>query len=247
MSLEQSFRRLALQATSVCHSCRRTLATSARRQQQQSATGALDTFLRSNRTTATSRVATPSPDRPINDALSGLDAPPAPAPHTPNRSTYALAENTIREASAARARAKTDAALRDVERTYSRKDLEGQIARRWRVGDVYSPHDLSGIEQGKWRKQRRKPRARHNDEDVMDKLGLNPLDLYRNFSIMGEYVTETGRIRGSVDTGLRPPNQRRMAKAIRRAIGIGLMPSVYRHPELLREDMERKERRYGGS
>lgn len=36
------------------------------------------------------------------------------------------------------------------------------------------------------------------------------------------------------ETGLRPVNQRRVAKAIRRAIGIGLMPSVHKHPELLR-------------
>ena len=186
-----------------------------------------------------------APPRPVTDALSSLDTP-APTPNS-RSSAFALAENTVREASAARRAAQTATALRDIERTYSRKDLEGQIARRWKIGDVYSPHDLSGIEQGKWRKQRRKPRPRHGDRDVMDKLGLNPLDLYRNFSIMGEYVTELGRIRGSADTGLRPVNQRRMAKAVRRAIGIGLMPSVYRHPELLREDMERRERRYGGN
>lgn len=37
----------------------------------------------------------------------------------------------------------------------------------------------------------------------------------------------------SVETGLSPVNQRKMAKAIRRAIGLGLHPSVHRHPELL--------------
>ena len=199
-----------------------------------------------NRDTSTPRSPPPLSTRPVTDALSGLDAP-TPAPTTARSSAYALAENTVREASAARRKAQTDAALRDVERTYSRKDIESQSIRRWKVGDVYSPHDLSGIEQGKWRRQRRKPRPRHGDRDVMDKLGLNPLDLYRNFSIMGEYVTDMGRIRGSADTGLRPVNQRRMAKAVRRAIGIGLMPSVYRHPELLRVEMERKERRHGGN
>jgi small subunit ribosomal protein S18 len=49
---------------------------------------------------------------------------------------------------------------------------------------------------------------------------------------MSEFVTDTGRIKGSRETGLRPRNQRRMAKAVRRAIGIGLMPSVYLHPEI---------------
>jgi small subunit ribosomal protein S18 len=42
-----------------------------------------------------------------------------------------------------------------------------------------------------------------------------------------------GRIKHSKETGLRPVNQRRIARAIRRAIGIGMMPSVHRHPEEL--------------
>ena len=56
--------------------------------------------------------------------------------------------------------------------------------------------------------------------------------------MMSEYVTEMGRIKHNRDTGLRPVNQRRMAKAVRRAIGLGLMSSVHRHPEIL--DLERK-------
>lgn len=34
-------------------------------------------------------------------------------------------------------------------------------------------------------------------------------------------------------TGLRPVNQRKMAKAIRRAIGMGIHPSTHRHPEII--------------
>lgn len=47
-------------------------------------------------------------------------------------------------------------------------------------------------------------------------------------------MTTMGRIRHSSDTGLRPVNQRKIAKAVRRAIGMGLHPSVHRHPEILR-------------
>ena len=43
-----------------------------------------------------------------------------------------------------------------------------------------------------------------------------------------------GRIKHSLDTGLRPVNQRKMAKAVRRAVGLGIYPSVYIHPEILR-------------
>jgi small subunit ribosomal protein S18 len=50
---------------------------------------------------------------------------------------------------------------------------------------------------------------------------------------MSEYMTPMGRIKHSKETGLRPVNQRRIARAIRRSIGIGIMPSVHRHPEVL--------------
>lgn len=50
---------------------------------------------------------------------------------------------------------------------------------------------------------------------------------------MSEYVTPMGRIKARQLTGLRPVNQRKIAKAIRRSIALGLMPSVHRHPELI--------------
>jgi small subunit ribosomal protein S18 len=49
---------------------------------------------------------------------------------------------------------------------------------------------------------------------------------------MSEYMTQMGRIKHISETGLRPVNQRKMAKAIRRAIGIGLIPSTHAHPEM---------------
>ncbi|TVY33416.1 37S ribosomal protein rsm18, mitochondrial, partial [Lachnellula occidentalis] len=108
------------------------------------------------------------------------------------------------------------------------------ITRRWKAGDVYAPHDLSDVEMTKWR--RRTPPT----HDAFDALDMNPLDHYRNFSIMSEYMTDMGRIKHSRDTGLRPVNQRRVAKAIRRSIGIGLMPSVHKHPEILQKLLRRK-------
>ncbi len=50
---------------------------------------------------------------------------------------------------------------------------------------------------------------------------------------MSEYMTPMGRIKHSHETGLRPVNQRKIARAIRRSIGMGMMPSVHRHPEIL--------------
>ncbi|KAF1357889.1 ribosomal protein S18 [Lizonia empirigonia] len=110
-----------------------------------------------------------------------------------------------------------------------RSQFQRQIYRKWQPGDVYSPHDLSGAEQKKWKNGRKKPAS-----DAFDVLGINPINEYKNFTIMSEYMSETGRIKHSKDTGLRPKNQRKIAKAIRRAIGLGLMPSVHRHPLVIK-------------
>lgn len=59
---------------------------------------------------------------------------------------------------------------------------------------------------------------------------------------MSEYVTDMGKIKHNKDTGLRPRNQRKMAKAVRRAIGLGLIPSVYRHPQVLMTEQSYKRR-----
>ncbi|KAI1483043.1 hypothetical protein K445DRAFT_321084 [Daldinia sp. EC12] len=122
--------------------------------------------------------------------------------------------------------------LRENSRT---EDYMRQLPRRWRTGDVYAPHDLSAVEMNKWR------RTQARKKDLVDVLGLRPLDMYRNFSVISEYMTTHGRIKRSVDTGLRPVNQRKMAKAVRRAIGLGLHPSVHHHPEIL----IRENARYG--
>ncbi|KAF2730771.1 ribosomal protein S18 [Polyplosphaeria fusca] len=111
-----------------------------------------------------------------------------------------------------------------------RDSFQKQIHRVWKTGDVYAPHDLSGMEQKKWKMGRKTPQS-----DAFDTLGINPINEYKNFTIMSEYMTEMGRIKHSKDTGLRPVNQRRIAKAIRRAVGLGLMPSVHRHPLVLQK------------
>jgi small subunit ribosomal protein S18 len=60
----------------------------------------------------------------------------------------------------------------------------------------------------------------------------------QNFSMISEYMTPFGQIKHSDNTSLRPRNQRKMAKAIRRVIGMGIHPSVHRHPEILRHELQ---------
>lgn len=54
-----------------------------------------------------------------------------------------------------------------------RDELARQMHRRWTGGDVYAPHDLSYQEQKQWKK------PRQPNKDVIDMLGLNPLDHYK--------------------------------------------------------------------
>ncbi|PYH84918.1 37S ribosomal protein S18 [Aspergillus uvarum CBS 121591] len=119
------------------------------------------------------------------------------------------------------------------------RPLERFQTREWKAGDIYAPHDLSPSQMRRW-KERHSPST-----DVFDSLNLNPLTMYKNFSIMSEYMTPMGQIKHRNETGLRPVNQRKMAKAIRRAVGLGLMPSVHRHPEILAAQVQ--SRLEGGS
>ncbi|KKK21952.1 hypothetical protein P175DRAFT_0502307 [Aspergillus ochraceoroseus IBT 24754] len=148
-----------------------------------------------------------------NAALENLQRPPRATQNIP-RAVRRRAPNRLKFIEAQKAQAESRA-------------LERFQTREWKAGDIYAPHDLSPAEMKKWRK-------RYSPEtDAFDSLNMNPLDVYKNFSILSEYITPMGRIKHRKETGLRPANQRKIAKAIRRAIGLGLMPSVHRHPEIL--------------
>lgn len=64
-------------------------------------------------------------------------------------------------------------------------DFLKQMPRRWEAGDVYSPHDLSPVEMQKWRKKT----VRNND--VIDALGISPLDMYKVRAYRPPIVTHT--------------------------------------------------------
>ncbi|KAI9675597.1 MAG: hypothetical protein M1817_000963 [Caeruleum heppii] len=160
--------------------------------------------------------------------------PPSSARSTPARSSPQSSPQSRSQKSPGRLQALSDQILEHG----TAQDLEKLWSRRWKVGDVYAPHDLSSVEMSKFKKRSTTP------VDAFDQLGIDPRDEYKNFSIMSEYMTSMGRIKHSSQTGLRPINQRRMAKALRRAIGVGLMPSVHAHPEIL--ELELLKRRTSG-
>ena len=52
-----------------------------------------------------------------------------------------------------------------------------------------------------------------------------------------------GHIQHSNVTGLSLPNQRKVAKTVRRAMGMGIHPSVHRHPELIQLEWQARRSR----
>ncbi|KAI5815070.1 ribosomal protein S18 [Pyronema omphalodes] len=117
-------------------------------------------------------------------------------------------------------------AVQQAEEFTERELMSSQF--RFMTGDIYAPNDLSMQELERRRGNQRPVR------DAFDILGINPMTQYKNYNLLSEYVTSMGRIMHSRETGLRPVNQRRIARAIRRAVGIGFLPSTHRHPEVLR-------------
>ncbi|KAG5955527.1 hypothetical protein E4U57_003382 [Claviceps arundinis] len=103
-----------------------------------------------------------------------------------------------------------------------------EMPRRWEAGDVYAPHDLSAAEMRKLRKRASRK------ADVVDALQVRAKDMYKNFALLQEFTNAAGQILPSSATGLRPVNQRKIAKMVRRAQGMGIYPTVHEHPELIR-------------
>lgn len=69
-----------------------------------------------------------------------------------------------------------DRAAAVAEELRARKESDSfmrMMPRRWQVGEVYAPHDLSPVEMAKW------GRSKTQRKDVVDMLGVNPLDMYR--------------------------------------------------------------------
>ncbi|RDA88251.1 hypothetical protein CP532_0361 [Ophiocordyceps camponoti-leonardi (nom. inval.)] len=142
-------------------------------------------------------------------------------------------------------------AAKETEKVAGAKEEAAKVMRRMHrriePGEVYSPHDLSPVEMWKWR------RKSSRVVDVVDALGLRPLDMYKvcqqhsfvlnqkliafasqNFSLIQDFTSSSGQIQNPAVTGLRPVNQRKIAKMIRRVQGMGIYPTIHDHPELLR-------------
>ncbi|PPQ63433.1 hypothetical protein CVT24_004943 [Panaeolus cyanescens] len=66
--------------------------------------------------------------------------------------------------------------------------------------------------------------ARHSD--IFYQLNLNPRQFTTNPVVLAEYLSEMGKIQGRESTFLTAKNQRALAKTIRRAKMMGLIPNL---------------------
>lgn len=94
----------------------------------------------------------------------------------PAQDAFGFANKAVASIAESNNRAMLEEQKRNVASGANRKDLETQQIRRWNVGDVYAPHDLSGAEQSKWKRLKQKARPRW---DVLDQLNINPMDHYK--------------------------------------------------------------------
>ncbi|KZV64834.1 hypothetical protein PENSPDRAFT_614841 [Peniophora sp. CONT] len=93
---------------------------------------------------------------------------------------------------------------------------------------------LSDFKDKAWQRLPRKPdpfgpgRDESESRDAFVQLQLDPLHESTNARMLAHFVTDMGRIRKRAQTGLTWRSQRRMAKAVRRAKMMGLMPILRR-------------------
>ncbi|CEG77833.1 hypothetical protein RMATCC62417_12522 [Rhizopus microsporus] len=95
-------------------------------------------------------------------------------------------------------------------------------------GDLYHPQDLNDSRYRESLRVRRGKSATPT-QDPFEVLDLNPLHEYKNYKLLSQFVSDIGKILPREQTGLSAKNQRKLAKAIKRARAIGLMSSTNNH------------------
>ncbi|CAO3642025.1 unnamed protein product [Cunninghamella blakesleeana] len=104
-------------------------------------------------------------------------------------------------------------------------DIGQRFQKMHRAGDIYHPQDLND---SLYQEQLRQRRGRPNppSEDPFDVLGLDPLHEYKNYRLLSHFVSDMGKILPREKTGLTAKNQRKLAKAVKRARAMGIMSST---------------------
>lgn len=86
---------------------------------------------------------------------------------------------------------------------------------------------------------RQRPKQ-HRPKDPFAQKKVNPLDHYKNYIFLSQWMTQMGRILHPDLTGLKAKNQRKLAKAIRRARAFGIISPHHKHPDSITNENQHR-------
>lgn len=125
---------------------------------------------------------------------------------------------------------KTQVELETVTQVETNKRVDPRLMKNFARDSTYDPFDFS---LAKIHLDKKNNAAKHKANDMFDKFGVNPLDLYTSPEILSQFISSTGKILHRDVTGLSAKNQRRLSKAIRRCQAIGLLSKTHKDVSFL--------------
>lgn len=113
-------------------------------------------------------------------------------------------------------------------------NISKNFSKNFVAGQTYDPFDFSMNKldmENKWAKNRKdnSKNYKNGEDDVFERTGIDPLDLYSMPEILSRFVSATGQILPREVTGCNAKNQKRLAIAIKRARSVGLLSTTHRH------------------
>lgn len=113
-------------------------------------------------------------------------------------------------------------------------NISKNFSKNFVAGQTYDPFDFSMNRldmETKWAKNRKDSAKnyKNGEDDVFERTGIDPLDLYSMPEILSRFISATGQILPREVTGCNAKNQKKLAIAIKRARSVGLLSTTHRH------------------
>lgn len=116
--------------------------------------------------------------------------------------------------------------------------VDKQFQKQFRAGSMYDPFDfsMSRVDMEKqWEKSSKDAYSKYQAgaNDVFEKTGIDPLDLYTMPEILSRFISSTGQVLPREVTGCTAKNQRKLGIAVKRAVGLGLLSATNKHARFM--------------
>ncbi|OBA21940.1 ribosomal protein S18 [Metschnikowia bicuspidata var. bicuspidata NRRL YB-4993] len=112
--------------------------------------------------------------------------------------------------------------------------VDKAFQKQFRAGTMYDPFDfsMSRVDMEKtWDRRNRNAYGKYQNgaNDVFEKNGIDPLDLYTMPEILSRFISSTGQVLPREITGCTSKNQRKLGIAVKRAVALGLLSATNKH------------------